>query len=492
MRMRTIAVTMTIAVVGSLALAQAGPRPGAEAVGDRFLAMAGQDINEGVAFLVARQKPSGGWGPGPEGHPAFTALAVKALLQHPDYDVDSPPVRRGLEFLVAHQQEDGGIYLPDLGQQNYTTSLAVMALARANHADYQPVLDRAVDYLRGIQITAGSTTPGGESIDEDHVFYGGTSYGRHGRPDLSNLSFTIEALHEAGLDEDDPFFDRALVYLARVQNRSETNDQPWAAVVDDGGFIYATAQSDANRDPESKAGEVVVAGRRGLRSYGSMTYAGFKSLLYANVDRRDPRVQAAFDWIRSYWRLDSNPNMPEAVSLQGLYYYYHTFAKALAAYGQPVITDPQGVEHNWREELIEVLHVRQRPDGSWTNEADRWMESDPELVTSYAVLALQEALYGQPVVRCDSPQGARRVVIELDAERLAHFGLTVEAVTEALCEQCPALCDGAMQSRPGTLVFCAARDAQCVDRLAQTELMRGDEGAVRLSEVAAVEIQPAE
>jgi len=33
----------------------------------------------------------------------------------------------------------------------------------------------------------------------------------------------------------------------------------------------------------------------------------------------------------------------------------------------------------------------QRPDGSWVNEADRWMEGDPNLVTAYSVIALQIA-----------------------------------------------------------------------------------------------------
>ena len=33
----------------------------------------------------------------------------------------------------------------------------------------------------------------------------------------------------------------------------------------------------------------------------------------------------------------------------------------------------------------------QREDGSWVNDADRWYESNPYLVTAYSVLALQAA-----------------------------------------------------------------------------------------------------
>ena len=72
----------------------------------------------------------------------------------------------------------------------------------------------------------------------------------------------------------------------------------------------------------------------------------------------------------------------------GLYYYYHTFAKALDAVGQPTLVDDKGVTHNWRSDLIRTLAERQRPDGSWLNANPRWMEGDPNLVTGYALLAL--------------------------------------------------------------------------------------------------------
>ena len=51
-----------------------------------------------------------------------------------------------------------------------------------------------------------------------------------------------------------------------------------------------------------------------------------------------------------------------------------------------------GENRNWRHELIDALHDQQKADGSWINTADRWMETNPTLVTCYALLALQEAL----------------------------------------------------------------------------------------------------
>ena len=356
------------------------------------LATAKADIDAGVAWLIKAQHEDGGWGK-PKSHPAFTALALKALMQHADYGAKSSQVEKGYAYLLGCAQPDGGIYEPSFGAANYTASLAVMALALSDKPAHRAAMVKAVTYLKGIQIKAGDKTPAGQTVTAEHPFYGGASYGEHGRPDLSNLSFSIEALHAAGVSKEDPFFERAAVFLSRTQNRSESNDQAWAAVVNDGGFTYAPRGGTTDgAAPESKAGEVTVDGRQGPRSYGSMTYAGFLSMLHANVSRQDPRVGAAFEWIRRYWRLDSNPNMPETQSAEGLYYYYQVFAKALRAYGQPVITDARGVKHNWREELIQVLHEQRRPDGSWVNAKDRWMESLPELVTCYSVLALQEAV----------------------------------------------------------------------------------------------------
>src|SRR5439155_23019374 len=140
--------------------------------------------------------------------------------------------------------------------------------------------------------------------------------------------------------------------------------QPFAS--NDGGFISGPG---ADGTGESMTGSYTTPdGQRRLRSYGSMTYAGLKSFIYAGVSRDDPRVKAAFDWCRRNWSLDENPGMRDAnpdLAHAGLYYYYMTMAKALHAYGQPVIETPDGQKHDWRRELIDALSKRQRPDGSW-------------------------------------------------------------------------------------------------------------------------------
>ena len=66
-----------------------------------------------------------------------------------------------------------------------------------------------------------------------------------------------------------------------------------------------------------------------------MTYAGLKSMIYAGLTKDDPRVKAAMEWIGKNWTLDENPGMQyadpsdPASAQSGLYYYYHTLARAL-------------------------------------------------------------------------------------------------------------------------------------------------------------------
>jgi squalene-hopene/tetraprenyl-beta-curcumene cyclase len=171
---------------------------------------------------------------------------------------------------------------------------------------------------------------------------------------------------------------RALLFISRCQNlESAHNTTPFAAKLNDGGFYYTPAAGGS-----SQAGVDETTG--GLRSYASMTYAGLKSMIYAGVKADDQRVKAAIVWIKKNYDLDTNPGMGSA----GQYYYYHTFAKALAALGEDTLVDDKGVSHDWRKELIEELASRQREDGSWVNENSKWLEGDANLVTAYALLAL--------------------------------------------------------------------------------------------------------
>ena len=328
-------------------------------------------IDKGLEWLKTQQGEDGLFEMAPgEGHPGITALAITAFLRHPQKkysDEKHPFIQKAIDRLIAMQQENGAIY--DASKQpalpNYNTAISVMALSStANPKKYEKVIKKAQGFLKSLQVQ-----------DEESVYYGGIGYGsRESVHDLSNLNLAIQALKESGSD-DDEVWNKAIKFLEHTQNRSESNDQPWAG--NDGGFIYSP-------DGESKAGTDEAGSPR---SYASMTYAGLLSFIYAKVDKNDDRVKAAVKWIQEHFTVEENYGM----GAQGLYYNYHTMAKALRLYGKSTIVDAKGVSHDWYQELAEKLIQVQKPNGSWMNENSRWMEALPVLATSYAILSLDTA-----------------------------------------------------------------------------------------------------
>jgi squalene-hopene/tetraprenyl-beta-curcumene cyclase len=352
-----------------------------------------------AAYLWSQQHDeTGGWAVNPQGPnlPGISALVLTGLLMEPGASHDDEPIARGLAYLKSFRQEDGSIH--DQILPSYNTALALSALAQAEDADLADTMRAAQDFLRGAQ-WAGQTDPHGDDVDEDHPYYGGVGYGRHGRPDLSNLSLMLQGLHDSGVDPSDPAFQRALEFLQRTQMLDDVNDMPYADGSQQGGFIYSTSMNkDTIGSGESKAGTIEETVGEGeavsrLRCYGSMTYAGFKSYLYADLSRDDPRVVAAYDWIRRNYTVRENPGIGD----QGFYYYMIMMSRALRAYGEetvtPIVADGSaGEPRDWANDLIDRLAELQLEDGSFRVLHERWMEDNPTLITAYSLIALQNAL----------------------------------------------------------------------------------------------------
>jgi prenyltransferase/squalene oxidase-like repeat protein len=378
--LRASASPRSICLLLLMALASAMPARAADT-----LALATATADKGLAYLKSQQKPDNSWQDEAD-PPGVSALVLKSFMEDERYDADMPYLDKGFDKLLSYQVADGGIYKDLLA--NYNTAIAISALAVSKEAEYKPAIVKALAYLRSLQWSDKI-----EGVDEKMKVeasdpkYGGFGYGKRGRPDLSNTQWAIEALAEAGVKPTDPAFQAALKFATRCQNLSETNDQKWAG--DDGGFVYLDSGATGG-DP---AGEYTGPdGRLMFRSYGSMTYAGLKSMIYAGLGHDDPRVKAAWGWIERNYTVDENPGLAETGpenAKGGLFYYFYTMAKALHAYGEPIITDAQGKQHDWRADLTAKIASLQRPDGSLVGQA-KWMESNPVLVTSYAMLAIEE------------------------------------------------------------------------------------------------------
>ena len=351
--------------LGPAGLAGLAPRPARAAEDPAALA------SKAVAFLRPRQGKDGSWSGDRE--PGITGLVVAGLLRSRQVTPDDPAVVRGLQFLDGYVDPKGG--LAKAPHSNYSTSVALMAYKEANRdGRYDALIKGAQGFLKENQADES------EGKAPTDPAYGGSNYGGAGRPDLSNTAFMMEALRDSGLPADDPALKKALVFVSRSQNlKGEFNDQPWADKVNDGGFIYVAAAG--GRGAEGKA-----ARQPGdpIPSNAGMTYAGLKSMIYAGLTPDDPRVKAALGYIQHHYTVDENPGQGQ----RGLYYYYHTLARALAALGKPTLVDADGKKHDWRADLVAALAKRQEPTGAWANREDRFMEGDPHIVTSYALLAL--------------------------------------------------------------------------------------------------------
>jgi len=349
-------------------------------------------ILRGARFLL--KQGSGGRFGGPAGPDAgLTAMTLSALLAVPQPrpgDVQEA-IDAGLDWLVGLQNEDGSIHDGKLA--NYITSAAIMALAGGGHERHVEAIARARDFLLQLQADEG------EGYGADHPYYGGIGYGGDERPDLANLQMALEALSEAGLGPDDEAFQRALRFLERCQNRSESSDLGELGLIDDGATMRPGDDGGAAYMPgNSPAGYVELDdGTKIARSYGSMSYALLKGYVFSGLEADDPRVAAVWSWLQENYTLDVNPGFEHAgdptAAYQGLFYYFHTMARALDLFGAEVLVDARGREQHWRGQLCgRLLAMQSKLDGSWVNEnAARWWEGNPLLATSYALLTLGAA-----------------------------------------------------------------------------------------------------
>ena len=358
--------------VASLAVAAGASQlgPVTFAADDAATAAREQAVTKAIEYL--RTKGQGADGAyTPATGPAVTALVTTALLRNGRSPQD-PQVAKSLAYLEKFVQPDGGICQPESNYRNYETCLTMVCFSLANKdGKYTEILKKSDKYIKGEQWDES------EGQEPSSPSYGGAGYGKSKRPDLSNTSFLMDALKAAGAGPDDPAMKKALIFVSRCQNlEHEFNQTEFANKNPDGGFYYTPAAGGSSMAGKTDGG--------GLRSYASMTYAGLKSMIYAGLDAKDPRVKAAIEWLRMNYAVDSNPGLGDA----GLYYYYLTFSKALDAFGQETFTDKAGKAHAWRDELSAELVKRQRTDGSWTNDNSRWMEGDANLVTAYALMSL--------------------------------------------------------------------------------------------------------
>ena len=148
-----------------------------------------QAVNRAADFLKQAQADDGSFSAasGPASRrsspPACSAPAAPPTI---------PSSPRPSSTWKAIVHDDGGIYQNGSNHKNYETCLAIIASTR-------PIATAATTSCsptpRSSSRKSNGTKTKGKSIDD--TSYGGAGYGSHSRPDLSNTSFLIDALHAA-------------------------------------------------------------------------------------------------------------------------------------------------------------------------------------------------------------------------------------------------------------------------------------------------------
>jgi len=356
---------------GTLCLTAVTGRQRAESAPDPAQTRAKASVEKGLGYLRSTQEKDGSWGE----YPATTALAVSAFLRNGKTELTEPAVARGIHYVLQSVKPDGSIYSDAnaaTALPNYNTAIALMTLALSRNPAYKPTIVKAQRYLEDSQLAEN------HGVNPSNPAYGGIGYGKDpGKPDLSNLAMELTSLKESGVPSSAPVFQKAIIFLQRVQNRTESNDQAWVKEgPQDGGFAY------------DSTGDTKVKGQNPHASMGAMTYSGLESYIFCGVSKSDPRAVAAWNWIRSHYTVTEHPGMGDT----SLYYYYHAMAKTLDVYGQKVITDAKGNKHTWALDLASQICSKQHPDGSWYSDNARYWENQPGLVTSYSLICLSYCL----------------------------------------------------------------------------------------------------
>lgn len=358
--------------------------------------------------LLAQQDASGAWS---VRYPdrsapsvAYTGLIVRSLAEAPEplRPLYKAAVEKGARYILSRANLDGSFGEGERGAflKTYTTAIALMALSSVERTDRTAAAIRgAQEYLKRHQLREGLHAGGLGYGDEELKRNPDTGEWEIQRNTAANLSVTAkaaEALKVSGLSDSDEFWPLAAEFARKCQNSTEVNTSPLVAsafkerskaIGDEGGHIYTP-------DPDERlhrAGTRTVGGRTTFVSYGSMTYEGIKTYLYAGLDKASPEVKAAISWIRRNYSVEGHPGFAfdrrERHHLRGLFYYYVVLARALDAYGENPFVTADGVKHDWPRELAEQFLKTARESRMWQNDNPAWWEGDPVLVTSYVLTA---------------------------------------------------------------------------------------------------------
>lgn len=306
--------------------------------------------DRGLDWLVAAQQEDGSWGSaGFRGSTAVTAQGLLALLaagSTPTAGPHATAASRAAEFLLAGCRSDGLIAGNEAAAHGpmYGHAFATLALAECFGELAEPGLRDTLQAAAGLIVRSQHQS-------------GGWRY--QPVPTAGDVSVTvavlvaIRGLASAGIEIDGAVVDRGVGFGERLQN-------------EDGGFRYLAAPGPSG---------------------SPRTAAALFALQLAGV-RGEP-IERGFAWLdRHPLRLSSD----DGYAMYGLSY------SAAARWQRRLATGDTVAWDDWFERAAAMLLAAQRADGSWLD------PSCPEYGTAAAVAILQTPAGLLPIVAAEGEQ----------------------------------------------------------------------------------------
>ncbi|MHA1973968.1 MAG: prenyltransferase/squalene oxidase repeat-containing protein [Candidatus Hodarchaeales archaeon] len=349
-------------------------------------------IAKGLEWLKDRQAFDGSWDYNGWSSSGMTALAALCFIQAGlTYDpVYQPVLDKAIDYLMnAFEDSDEpgvpGKVIRQSGHATYETAMAVTALIAYNatrptyEADLNNIINGAIDWL---VVTQNDETWG---VTPDKPYYGGWRYGYdHQSSDLSVSQWVFLALSTYGYDDPD-LWNKVKIFVNRCRGGYE-QEGTWYY---DGGFSYTPSTEDW-RD-------------FGGGSYGSMTAAGIWGLYLSGEPTNNENITSALDWISSLSPeeiVGQNPHFGKSFE----YYWYLSASKAYLMAGRP--------QDKWWYDLItEYLNTHMIATTTTSAYWDNSMGEEPPVMATVQAILSQQVFYGHaPMERLeisvDSPYGS--------------------------------------------------------------------------------------
>jgi serine/threonine protein kinase len=369
----TLAPSQSTVALGAENAKRIEPPPG------RHLSALGEEveraIRDGVRFLKGRQQPDGSWTDvETEGRTGTTSLITLALLTAGE-SLESPPIRKALEYLRR--------FGPNDLHSTYAIALQTMVFAAAEPERDQVRIANNVRWLERAQIKPGDAVnwPGSWTYTDS----------KRGRPgDNSNTQYALmglSAASEVGVPVDPSVWELARSYWERGQKR----DGSWAYTPDAtnstasmtcAGISSLTITRQGSlrargQEPAQKARVKVPKSRQGSRSLQGQEFLDGETIRNCGNGVNDRNLQAGIDWLASHFEVVQNFGNGQ----QWKFYYLYGLERAARLTGVRFF----GQNDWYRLGAVELVHQQQKLGGFWEGALN---ESDRILATSFAVMFL--------------------------------------------------------------------------------------------------------